>query len=212
LIGHGLGGFLVTWLNASGAVLTLITLLFVAFLVMTRIPVNVLVEGIGKTFKALAKAFKLAAVATKNMVLKGLSSARSIIKKLQIVRQEMQEINKANVEPVIVTRSRNESFAKAAEKPNKVREEKAEFVVQDNFSFMSSSDKYQVPPLSLLEDHLREGTWKTIKPGMKFLPVAQFWKKNYWILALKDEWFRSCPVQSLLCLNMNRHQESKSAE
>ena len=34
LVGHGLGGFLLAWLNASGAVLTLTTLLFVAFLVM----------------------------------------------------------------------------------------------------------------------------------------------------------------------------------
>lgn len=154
LIGNGLGGFLVAWLNASGAVLTLITLLFVAFLVMTRIPVNVLVEGTGKFFKALAKATMLTTVAAKNMVLKSLSSIRSMIEKFKTARQEMREINKVAVEPVIVTRNRPEPVVKVEEKPGKkkAKEEKAEFVVQDNFAFMNASGKYQVPPLSLLED------------------------------------------------------------
>lgn len=154
LIGHGLGGFLVAWLNASGAVLSLVTLLFVAFLVMTRIPVNVLVEGIGKLFKALATASMLTAVATKKMVLKSLAATRSLIEKFQTARQEMQEINKAAVQPVIITRSRTEPVVKAEEKAGKKKnkEEKVEFVVQDNFEFMSSTGNYQVPPLSLLED------------------------------------------------------------
>ena len=66
----------------------------------------------------------------------------------------MQEINKAAVQPVIITRSRTEPFLKAEEKSGKKksREEKAEFVVQDNFAFMNSTGKYQIPPLSLLED------------------------------------------------------------
>ena len=65
LIGHGLGGFLVAWLNPSGAVLTLITLLFVAFLVMTRIPVNVLVERGATLFKVLVASLMLAGVGVK---------------------------------------------------------------------------------------------------------------------------------------------------
>ncbi len=152
LVGHGLGGFLVTWLNASGAVLTLVTLLFAAFLVMTRIPVNALVEGIGKIFKALAALSILGVGAIKNMTLKGLLATRTLIEKFQTVREEMQEINKAAVEPVIVTRTRPEPGVKIEEKTKKAKEEKAEFVVQDHFAFMSLSDKYQVPPLSLLED------------------------------------------------------------
>ena len=66
----------------------------------------------------------------------------------------MQEINKAAVQPVIITRSRTEPFLKAEEKSGKKksREQKAEFVVQDNFAFMNSTGKYQIPPLSLLED------------------------------------------------------------
>ena len=155
LVGHGLGGFLVTWLNASGAVLTLLTLLFVAFLVMTRIPVNVLVEAIEKLSRVLGSATMLTLVAIKNMVLKSVSLIRDWIVKLQTARQEMREANKAPVEPVIVTRSQLEPEVKIIEKKEKkkkAQEEKAEFVVQENFAFMGTSGKYQVPPLALLEN------------------------------------------------------------
>jgi DNA segregation ATPase FtsK/SpoIIIE, S-DNA-T family len=154
VIGHGLGGFLVAWLNASGAVLSLVTLLLVAFLVMTRIPVNVLVEGIATLFKVLATASMMMTVTTKNMILKSIATTRSLFEKFQTVRQEMQVINKAAVQPMIITRSRTEPFVKAEEKPGKKKskEEKVDFIVQGNFAFMSSTGKYQVPPLSLLED------------------------------------------------------------
>jgi S-DNA-T family DNA segregation ATPase FtsK/SpoIIIE len=152
-VGHGLGGFLVAWLNPSGAVLTLITLLFVAFLVMTRIPVNVLVERTGTIFKVLAAGLVLAGVGIKNMVLKSLSVIKVLIETVQTAREASQKVKKAAVPPVIVTRSRPEPVVKPVEKPgNKKKEEKAEFVVQDHFAFMSSPGKYQVPPLSLLQD------------------------------------------------------------
>jgi DNA segregation ATPase FtsK/SpoIIIE, S-DNA-T family len=154
LVGHGLGGFLVAWLNASGAVLTLLTLLLVAFLVMTRIPVNALVEGIGKIFKALAAVAILGAVAIKNMASKSLLVAKEWIEKFQIAREEMREINKVAVQPVIVTRTQP-VIVKLEEKAKKAKEEKEakpEFVIQDHFAFMSSSSNYQIPPLSLLED------------------------------------------------------------
>ena len=153
LVGHGLGGFLVAWLNPSGAVLTLITLLFVAFLVMTRIPVNVLVERTGTIFKILVAGLMLGGVGIKNMVLKSLSVIRALIETAQTAREASQKVKKAAVAPVIVTRSRPEPVVKPVEKTgNKKKEEKAEFVVQDHFPFMTSSGKYQVPPLSLLQD------------------------------------------------------------
>ncbi|HCK68375.1 MAG TPA: DNA translocase FtsK [Nitrospina sp.] len=145
LVGHGLGGFLVAWLNPSGAVLTLITLLFVAFLVMTRIPVNVLVERTVTIFKVLAAGLVLGGVGTKNMVLKSLSVVRALIKTAQTARAAAQKA------PVIVTRSRPEPIP-VEKTGNKKKEEKTEFVVQDHFAFMSTPGKYQVPPLSLLED------------------------------------------------------------
>jgi len=152
LVGHGLGGFLVVWLNAGGAVLTLITLLLIAFLVMTRIPLNMLVEGAGKIFKALAAVLILGVVGIKNILLKSLSAIQAVIKNFRTARKQIQEIKKAAVAPVIVTRSRPEPVAKQEEKSKKAREEKAEFVVQDHFAFMSSSGEYQIPPLSLLAD------------------------------------------------------------
>ena len=153
LVGHGLGGFLVAWLNPSGAVLTLITLLLVAFLVMTRIPVNVLVERTGTIFKILVAGLMFGGVGIKNMVLKSLSVIRALIETAQTAREASQKVKKAAVAPVIVTRSRPEPVVKPVEKTgNKKKEEKAEFVVQDHFPFMTSSGKYQVPPLSLLQD------------------------------------------------------------
>lgn len=151
LVGHGLGGFLVAWMNPSGAVLTLVTLLFVAFLVMTRIPVNVLVEGIGKIFKALGTGLMLGLSGIKNLVLKSLAAIKILIGKFKTFKDETQKIRKAAVEPVIITRARPESAGKLEEKLDK-KKKNDEFVVQDHFSFMSSSDKYQVPPLSLLVD------------------------------------------------------------
>ena len=64
----------------------------------------------------------------------------------------MQEINKASVEPVIVTRTQPVIKVEGKSEKKKSKEEKAEFVVQDNFAFMSPTGNYQVPPLSLLED------------------------------------------------------------
>jgi DNA segregation ATPase FtsK/SpoIIIE, S-DNA-T family len=151
LIGSSLGGFLVAWLNASGAVLTLVTLLFVAFLVMTRIPVNVLVEGMGTLVKALAKGLMLGGVGIKNMGLKSFVVMVSLIGKVRTVKEASKKARKAAVEPLIITRSRPEPVV--VEKPTKKKkDEKEEFVVQDHFAFMSTPGKYQVPPLSLLED------------------------------------------------------------
>ena len=154
LVGHGLGGFLVAWLNPSGAVLTLITLLFVAFLVMTRIPVNVLVERTVTIFKVLAAGLVLGGVGTKNMVLKSLSVVRALIKTAQTARAATQKA--PVVAPVIVTRSRPEPIP-VEKTGNKKKEEKTEFVVQDHFAFMSTPGKYQVPPLSLLDPPPDEG-------------------------------------------------------
>ncbi|MBT5765212.1 MAG: DNA translocase FtsK [Nitrospina sp.] len=177
LIGHGLGGFLVAWLNPSGAVLTLITLLFVAFLVMTRIPVNMLVERGGTLFKVLAASLMLAGVGIKNIVLKSLSAIRAMIKTAQTAREALQKVNNPTVAPVIVTRSRPEPIP--VEKPgNKKKEEKAEFVVQDHFAFMSTSGKYQVPPLSLLQDPPPDEGMQTEKARDEILASSAILEKK----------------------------------
>ena len=152
LIGHSLGGFLIDWLNPSGAVLTLITLLFVAFLVMTRIPVNVLMKGLGNLFKIIAAASMMAIVKITNIALKGLSAIKTFIGKIQTVRQEIRKSQKSVAQPLIITRNRTTEPSLKKQGKKETKEETAEFVVQDHFSFMSTPGKYQVPPLSLLEE------------------------------------------------------------
>ena len=152
LIGHSLGGFLIDWLNPSGAVLTLITLLFVAFLVMTRIPVNVLMKGLGNLFKIIAAASMMAIVKITNIALKGLSAIKTFIGKIQTVRQEIRKSQKSLAQPLIITRNRTTEPSVKKQGKKETKEETAEFVVQDHFSFMSTPGKYQVPPLSLLEE------------------------------------------------------------
>jgi DNA segregation ATPase FtsK/SpoIIIE, S-DNA-T family len=110
-----------------------------------------LIEGIGKIFKTLGAGLMLGLGGLKNIFLRAVTTSKSLIQKFQTVREESRKIRKLAVEPVIVTRTRPEPAS--AERPDKKKKEvKEEFVVQDHFSFMSTSGKYQVPPLSLLVD------------------------------------------------------------
>ena len=161
LIGDGLGGFLVTWLNPSGAVLTLATFLFISFMIMTRLEVNTLVEALGKVISMTGAVLWLAAngikklgIATLQGMTKSFQGMKAAFEKFQAARAESVETKKATKDPVIVTRKRPEPVVvERQDKPEKKKkEEKPEFVVQDNFPFMSSSDKYEVPPLSLLNE------------------------------------------------------------
>ena len=161
LVGDGLGGFLVTWLNPSGAVLTLITLLFISFMVMTRLEVNVLVETVGKIVSMIGAGLWLGANGLKTLTIKTLEGMgktfqgmKSTFEKIQKARAESAEAKINDSDPVIVTRSRPEPVViQTKEKPEKKKkEEKQDFVVQDHFPFMGSSSNYQVPPLSLLND------------------------------------------------------------
>jgi S-DNA-T family DNA segregation ATPase FtsK/SpoIIIE len=149
MIGLELGRFLVAWLNPSGAVLTLVTILFMTFVVMTRIPVNSLVELIGKIFKALGTGLMLGLNGIKNLILRSVVPVKTLIQKIQTFRVETQKIGKAALEPVITTRNSPEIVVKQGKELGKKKEK---FVVQDHFSFMNSHGKYQIPPLSLLED------------------------------------------------------------
>ena len=161
LVGDGLGGFLVTWLNPFGAVLTLITLLFISFMVMTRLEVNVLVETVGKIVSMIGAGLWLGANSLKTLTIKTLEGMgktfqgmKSTFEKIQKARAESAEAKINDSDPVIITRSRPEPVViQPKEKlEKKKKEEKPDFVVQDHFPFMGSSSNYQVPPLSLLND------------------------------------------------------------
>ena len=161
LIGNVLGGFLVTWLNPSGAVLTLLTLIFISFMVMTRLEVNTFVKILGKIFSVTGSGLWLAINGVKVVVLKTFQAMTRIFKgmetafeKLQIVRAGLVKTKKAESDPVIVTRTRPEPLVieRKDKSDKKKKEEKPEFVVQDHFSFMGTSDNYEIPPLTLLND------------------------------------------------------------
>ncbi len=161
LVGNVLGEFLVTWLNPSGAVLTLITLLFISFMVMTRLEVNVLVGNVGKIVSTIGTGLWLGVNGLKKLTIKtleGMGKAfqgmKSIFEKIQEVHAESAEAKINASDPVIVTRSRPEPVViQPKEKlEKKKKEEKPDFVVQDHFPFMGSPSNYQVPPLSLLND------------------------------------------------------------
>ena len=161
LIGDVLGGFLVTWLNPSGAVLTLLTLIFISFMVMTRLEVNTLVQMLGKIFTVVGSGLWSAINGAKAVILKTFQAATRIFKgmetafeKLQSVRTGLVKTKKVESNPVIVTRTRPEPLViERKDKPDrKKKEEKPEFVVQDHFSFMGTSSHYEVPSLTLLND------------------------------------------------------------
>ncbi len=159
LIGDLSGGFLVTWLNPSGAVLTLLTLIFISFMVMTRLEVNTFVETLGKIFSVAGSGLcltingiKVVALKTFQAMIRIFKVMKTAFEKLHIVRAGLVKTKKAESDPVIVTRTRPEPLViERKDKPDKKKkEEKPEFVAQDHFSFMGNSDNYEVPPLTLL--------------------------------------------------------------
>ena len=95
LVGDGLGGFLVNWLNPSGAVLTVITLLFISFMVMTRLEVNVLVETVGKIVSMIGAGLWLGANGLKTLTIKTLEGMG---KTFQGMKSTFEKIQKARAE------------------------------------------------------------------------------------------------------------------
>jgi len=83
---------------------------------------------------------------------KAFQGMKAAFEKVQAARAESVQTKKVASDPVIVTRARPEPVVVERQDKPKKKEEKPEFVVQDNFPFMGSSDKYEVPPMSLLND------------------------------------------------------------
>ena len=161
LLGDELSGFLITWLNTSGAVLLLTTLLFISFMIMTRLEVNVLIKTLGQFFSMIGGGLWLGLNRIKDLVIKMLREMAKVFQGIKAVFQKNQltystsvQAKKVTRDPVIVTRTRSEPVVtEHQDKANKKKqEEKPEFIVQDHFAFMGSSDKYEIPPLSLLND------------------------------------------------------------
>ena len=161
LIGDGLGSFLVTWLNPSGAVLTILTVVFISFMVMTRLEVNTLLKTLGKIFSVggsglwlVIHGIKVVALKTFQTLVRIFKGAKTAFENLKAMRAESVKPKYAESDPVIVRRTRPEPLVlERKDKPvQKNKEEKPEFIVQDHFSFMGNSDHYEIPPLTLLND------------------------------------------------------------
>ena len=161
LIGDGLGSFLVTWLNPSGAVLTILTVVFISFMVMTRLEVNTLLKTLGKIFSVggsglwlVIHGIKVVALKTFQTLVRIFKGAKTAFENLKAMRAESVKTKYAESDPVIVRRTRPEPLVlERKDKPvQKNKEEKPEFIVQDHFSFMGNSDHYEIPPLTLLND------------------------------------------------------------
>ena len=112
LIGDGLGRFLITWLNLSGAVLILITLLFISFMIMTRLEVNILVKTLGQFFSMIGGGLWLGLNGIKDLTIKMLremgkafQGIKEVFEKTQVARTESVQTKKVTSDPVIVTRT-----------------------------------------------------------------------------------------------------------
>jgi S-DNA-T family DNA segregation ATPase FtsK/SpoIIIE len=148
--------FLVMWLNKTGAVLFVSTLLFTSLLALTGIPVNTLIDGamkLGNDFWQAA----LRAVANLKTRYAGWieerKQARLRMAEEEKSRKKTEEKPLPAKEPVIVSQAVEPVIKKTVEpKPRKPKTEAAIFPVQEDFPFEQESGAYQVPPISLLEE------------------------------------------------------------
>ncbi len=188
LVGHGLGGFLLAWLNYLGAMLVLTTLLFVAFLVMTRIPIRVLVKRTKTLFKIFAAGLMLAGIGIKNLVAKILSVIKVLTATVQTAGKALSKIKTPATAPVIVTRNRPEPVSKLVEKSARKKEGAPDtFVAQDHFPFITSSSDYQIPPLSLLQDPPPDGDTQADKARDEILASSAVLEKKLLDFGIKGK-------------------------
>jgi len=171
MAGGYVSSWLVLWLNAWGARLVLMTLMFISVMGMIGVPMDTLIRGTGTvtrfglrlTGKGLAQ---LAALGMGLVVLMQ-EAGKSLWRFARMIRKTMQDNRPRLSEPVIIS---NETFmpeeymlpvskqphAPAAERSSKKKEEppeeKPDFALQQDFPFVSDGGDYKVPPADLLED------------------------------------------------------------
>jgi len=159
LVGHRASYLMVFWLSPFGARLVLITLMMLAGVAMLGIPVNALLEWNGKALKGLCRLLfqglgHLAVLLVK--VFEGIRDAYQ--DSLSILRSASREKKKRRLsEPVIISRELLSPGTKTLdlEPPPEQKEKKPQFAVQEDFPFISKTENYQLPPLSLLDDPVK---------------------------------------------------------
>ncbi|PIQ97126.1 MAG: cell division protein FtsK, partial [Nitrospinae bacterium CG11_big_fil_rev_8_21_14_0_20_56_8] len=155
MIGTLLGHFMLKWLSTVGAILVLSALILFCVIAMTGITVNMLIEAIGKGAQWGIEQVKALALRIRSRI-------EERIKRLEERKTETKKAARKKAEPVIVTRQPVFPVAPAVPvapdrasppKPEKkARPEPGDFVVQQDFDFITELGDYRVPPLSLLDD------------------------------------------------------------
>ncbi|OGW25925.1 MAG: cell division protein FtsK, partial [Nitrospinae bacterium RIFCSPLOWO2_12_FULL_47_7] len=153
VFGSLLHHFLVMWLNKTGAVLFLTTLLFISLLAMTGISVNTLIDALVKiahilgdgSVKTAKRLFLFMGQAVVNLK----TRFREWLQNREKMAKEVQRRPRV-IEPIIVTSS--SETKKTEPKPKKEKEAPTVFPVQTDLPFVAEGAGYQVPPISLLED------------------------------------------------------------
>ncbi len=162
--GTVLGYYSQAWLNKTGAILTLSTLVFMSLLAMTRTPVNVLVDlfkgAVGAVFEWIGEW----AAGVMERIGEWFGEVRAERAERAEQRAEEKKNARPKKEPVIVTHTPPEPEASAAlveTKPKKKKQPpkiietpftEEEFVVEEDEEEEEETGDYQVPPLSLLAD------------------------------------------------------------
>ena len=152
LVGNTLGHFLITWLNKVGATLTLSTLLLIAFIAMTRVSVNTLIEGTGKAAKTGIGLSGQGASLLKSIFDNSMKQYNAFAKKQKQNREKVKVkqpiiIGKETPPPVVV-----KPFIEIPKKKTKKVKEQPAFVAEDYVPEFDPDGSYQVPPVSLLND------------------------------------------------------------
>lgn len=144
VLGSILHKFLVMWLNKTGAVLFLITGLFISLLAMTGIPLNVLIDGSFKLAKDFLPILLQAFEKLKNHFQEWLKNRKA--------EKPQEKPRPVASSPVIVKPAPAIATKKSEPKPKKEKEPLAVFPVQEALPFGPEDGTYQIPPVSLLED------------------------------------------------------------
>jgi S-DNA-T family DNA segregation ATPase FtsK/SpoIIIE len=171
MVGGYVSSWLVLWLNAWGARLVLITLMFLSIMGMIGVPMDTLIRGTGSVMRF---GLRLIGKSLAQLVALGVSivtllqeASRGLWRFVKMIPKAMRDNRPKLSEPVIVS---NETFMpedymlpiskqpepptveRSKKKKDEPREDKPDFAIQQDFPFVSESGDYRVPPADLLED------------------------------------------------------------
>ncbi|MGP0566090.1 MULTISPECIES: DNA translocase FtsK [unclassified Nitrospina] len=168
--GGYISSYLVLWLNAWGARLVLVTMMFIAIMGMVGVPMDTMIRGTGNLFRfavrmALKGCTQLLALGGTLIALVQ-EGAKGLWRFLKMIRKTMRDNRPKLSEPVIVSsdafvpneimtpisKQPEPSPTRSKKKKNEEPEEKSAFAMQEDFPFVHETGDYRVPPVDLLDE------------------------------------------------------------